>query len=224
MGTHAIPLKSRATHPVRVHVEPMLDGRNRLTTAFRVLLAIPHLVLVGGPIAVAMTWSQAPDGVVNRTWVADGGLLGAVAVACTIIAWFAIVFTGTTPEGLRKLCAFYLRWRLRASAYVALLRDEYPPFGDAAFPAEVELPLLTGPRDRLSVAFRPILAIPQLLAVLAVGCAWAITTIIAWFAILFTGRYPRALYEFGTGALRWTTRVEAYLLLLTDDYPPFSLE
>lgn len=49
-------------------------------------------------------------------------------------------------------------------------------------------------------------------------------TIIAWFAILFTGRYPRALYEFGTGALRWTTRVEAYLLLLTDDYPPFSLE
>ena len=56
------------------------------------------------------------------------------------------------------------------------------------------------------------------------GFAWAITTIIAWFAILFTGEYPALLYHFATGALRWTTRVEAYLLLLTDDYPPFSLE
>jgi hypothetical protein len=66
--------------------------------------------------------------------------------------------------------------------------------------------------------------IPQLLAVWAIGVAWGITTILAWFAILVTGRYPGALHQFGTGALRWTTRVEAYLLLLTDEYPPFTLE
>jgi hypothetical protein len=54
-------------------------------------------------------------------------------------------------------------------------------------------------------------------------CAWWITTVLAWFLILLTGRYPRALYDFGAGALRWLIRVEAYLLLMVDDYPPFSL-
>ena len=80
------------------------------------------------------------------------------------------------------------------------------------------------PRDRLSVAFRIILAIPHLLAVWVLGVAWALATVIAWFAILFTGRYPRGLYDFGVGVLRWNTRVEAYLLLLHDEYPPFTLE
>ena len=56
------------------------------------------------------------------------------------------------------------------------------------------------------------------------GIAWVVTTLVAWFVILFTGRYPRSLYEFSLGALRWTTRVEAYLLLLTDEYPPFTLD
>jgi hypothetical protein len=56
------------------------------------------------------------------------------------------------------------------------------------------------------------------------GAAWGVTTLVAWLAILVTGRYPKALYEFGIGVLRWTTRVEAYLLLLTDEYPPFTLD
>ena len=224
MGTHAIPLKTSAPHPVRLRVVPSLDHRNRLTSAFRFFLAIPHLLLVGGPIAVAMTWGQTSEAGVDHSWGAGGGALGAVAFVCALIAWFAIVFTGNAPEGLLKVGAFYIRWRVRASAYVALLRDEYPPFGDAEYPAEVELPPVPLSRNRVSVAFRPILVIPQLLAVWAIGFAWGITTIIAWFAILFTGRYPSALYWFGTGALRWTTRVEAYLLLLTDEYPPFTLE
>jgi hypothetical protein len=54
--------------------------------------------------------------------------------------------------------------------------------------------------------------------------AWCITTIVAWFLILFTGEYPAGLYEFGVGSLRWLIRLQAYLLLLIDDYPPFSLE
>jgi len=80
------------------------------------------------------------------------------------------------------------------------------------------------PRDRLSVAFRLILAIPQLMALWAISIAWAVTTTVAWFSILITGRYPAALYDFAVGALRWNLRVEAYLLLLSDRYPPFSLE
>jgi hypothetical protein len=224
MGTHAIPLKRSARQLVRVRVDPSLGHRDRLTTGFRFFLAIPHMLLVGTPIAAAMTWSRTSEAGVDHSWSAGGGVLGAVALVCALIAWFAIVFTGKAPEGLMRLGAFYLRWRVRASAYIALLRDEYPPFGDAAYPAHVELPVVAEPRDRLTVAFRPILVIPHLLAIWAIGFAWAITTIIAWFAILFTGEYPALLYHFATGALRWTTRVEAYLLLLTDDYPPFSLE
>ena len=222
MGTHAIPLKSAATHPVRLHVTPARDGRDRLTTAFRPILAIPHLILVGGPIAAFITWSSN-DGRADHS-VGAAGVLGAVAFVCALIAWFAIVFTGRAPDGLWRLSAFYLRWRVRSSAYVALLRDEYPPFGDAPYPAEVDLPLPLEPRNRLTVAFRPILALPQLLVVWLLGVAWGVVSIVAWFAILFTGRHPATLYEFSVGALRWTTRVEAYLLLLTDDYPPFTLD
>jgi hypothetical protein len=121
------------------------------------------------------------------------------------------------------MSAFYLRWRVRAVAYTALLRDEYPPFGDGLYAATVELDPSEQARDRVRVAFRLVLAIPHIAAVWALGVAWAVTTLLAWFAILFTGRYPEGLYRFGVGVLRWNTRVEAYLLLLHDTYPPFSL-
>ena len=223
MGTNAISLKPASLHPIQLHVVPSLDDRNRLTTAFRCLLAIPHLLLVGGPVALALAWSSRPDADVRVGW-GTGGALGAVAAVCAIIVWFAIVFTGTAPEGLARLERFYLRWRVRATAYIALFRDEYPPFGDEPYPAELDLPTPPEPRDRLGVAFRPILVIPHLLAVWALGFVWGLATIVAWFSILFTGRYPRPLYDFGLGVFRWTTRVEAYLLLLTDAYPPFTLD
>jgi len=146
-----------------------------------------------------------------------------VAMIAAFITWFAILFTGRYPDGLWDLVAFYLRWRARAMAYVSLLRDEYPPFGDGAYPAELMLHRPAPPRDRLTVAFRLVLAIPQLVVLWAVSVAWAIATVIAWFAILFSGRYPATLYDFSVGALRWNIRVEAYLLLLYDQYPPFSL-
>jgi hypothetical protein len=81
----------------------------------------------------------------------------------------------------------------------------------------------SGERDRVSVGFRLFLAIPHLVAIWALGIAWAIVTVVAWFAILFTGEHPAPLYRFAVGVLRWTVRVEAYLLLLHDEYPPFSL-
>jgi hypothetical protein len=223
MTTMIRPLSHGAMHPVRVHVEPALHGRNRLTTAFRLVLAIPHLLLVGGPIAGAMSWTWSNGGGAEFGWGA-GGVLGAVAAVVAMIAWFAILFTGSYPEGLRSLVVFYLRWRVRAVAYTALLRDEYPPFGDGPYPVMLELARPDAARDRVSVGFRLILAIPHLIAVWALGIAWAITSVIAWFAILFTGRYPEPLYTFGVGVLRWSMRLEAYLLLLHDDYPPFALD
>jgi hypothetical protein len=212
-----------AAHPVSIRVEPALEGRNRLTTAFRVILAIPHLVLVGGPLAMALVWGGSGNQQTDYDWSAGGGVLGAVAAISAVIAWFAIVFTGRQPRGLWSLAAFYLRWRVRSAAYVALLRDEYPPFGDDPYPASLEVIERDTPRNRVSVAFRLILVIPHVIAISLLGIAWGITSVIAWFAILFTGGYPAGLYRFGVGVLQWNIRVEAYVLLLHDDYPPFSL-
>jgi hypothetical protein len=208
---------------VDVSVAPATTGRNRLTTAFRPILAIPHLLLVGAPAAVGFSLEWNSNGQQNVQWGATTGVLGAVAGVCSFIAWFTLVFAGTYPSGLRSLALYYLRWRVRAAAYLTLLRDEYPPFGDAEYPASLEVNLPDGARSRLTIAFRIILLIPQFIALWAIGIAWAVTTLSAWVSIILTGDYPESLYQFGVGALRWSTRVEAYLLLLHDAYPPFSL-
>ena len=224
MGTLATGLATEAAHPVRIRIEPAIENRNRLTTAFRLILALPHLILVGGPAALALSWGTSSDGGAGSGWGSGGGgVLGVVAVVCAVIAWFAILFTHRHPQGLWNLAAFYLRWRVRAVAYVALFRDEYPPFGDGPYPATLELTQPAADRDRVTVAFRIFLAIPHLIAIWALGIAWGVTTVIAWLAILFTGRFPEGLYRFGVGVFQWNMRVEAYLLLLRDEYPPFSL-
>lgn len=209
-------------YPVTVRVQPMLEERNRLTTAFRFFLALPHLILVGGPVAVISSAGWGTDGGAELG-SGSGGLLGMVVAVASVIAWFAIVFAARHPEGLWKLASFYLRWRVRAIAYMTLLRDEYPPFGEGTYPADLEIPRPGEPRDRLTVAFRILLALPHLFALWFLSLAWAFTTAVAWVVILFTGRYPETLYGFALGVLAWTMRVEAYMLLLRDEYPPFTL-
>ena len=221
MSTQSLAIERSRPHPVNVSVQPVVGERNRLTVAFRIFLALPHLLLVGGPVAAALFWTWWSEEGLN--WAGGGGALGAVAGLAAAIAWFAILFTGRYPEGLRSLAALYLRWRVRAVAYTALLTDEYPAFGDGPYPTRLDIARPGLPRNRVSVAFRIILAIPHLLALWVLGAAWALTTLIAWFFILVRAQYPQGLYDFGVGVLRWNTRVEAYLLLLHDEYPPFSL-
>jgi len=210
-----------ARYPVVVAIEPQLADRNRLTTFFRPLLAIPHILLVGGPVAFA-TWFTADESGLHLG--AGVGALGAVAGVCAVIAWFAMVFGAKEPAELWKLTAFYLRWRVRAVAYLTLLHDEYPPFGDGNYPVALTVSSPDAPRDRLSVALRPLLVLPHLILLWALGLGWAVVTCIAWFGILIFGSYPEPLYRFACGVLRWGARVEAYMLLLRDEYPPFSLE
>src|SRR5262245_45464695 len=144
-------------HSVTVTVEPLLTGRNRLTTAFRLILAIPHALLVGG-----IGFSVATNSEHTRITSAGGetGLLGAVAWVMAVISWFTIIFTGAHIVGIRQFCAFFMRWRVRALAYMMLLEDKYPPFGDEPYPASVVIVDPAGPRDRLTVAVRIFLAIP----------------------------------------------------------------
>lgn len=207
-------------YPVSATVEPQPADRNRLTTAFRLILAIPHLILVGGVgVSVALGGGRTD----STSAGGETGILGAIAVLLAIFSWFAIVITGEHNPTIRRYTLFYLRWRVRAIAYVMLLVDQYPPFGDNPYPAALVFDQRDNPRDRLAVGFRLILAIPQFIALFFVLCAWGVTTVFAWFMILITGKYPEGLYGFGVGALRWLIRVEAYMLLLVDDYPPFSL-
>ena len=205
-------------YPVLVSLEPSLTNRNRLTTAFRLILAIPHLILVGG-----IGFGVASSGDRRTTIGGEGGLLGAVAIFLAIVSWFTLVFAGRHIIGIRQFTSFYLRWRVRALAYFMLLEDVYPPFGDAPYPASIEVTDPVGPRDRVAVGLRILLAIPHIIVLFFVLLAWGFTTIAAWFVILFTGNYPQGLYEFGVGALRWRLRVETYMLLMVDEYPPFSL-
>jgi hypothetical protein len=197
-------------YPVTVAVEPMLGGRNRLTTAFRPILAIPHAILAG-----PMYWSGRTGGL---------GLIGGAAYVLAIVSWFSLLITGRQPIGAREFCLFYLRWRTRALAYMALFRDEYPPFGDGPYAASVDVVEPTVPRDRGSIALRLLLALPHIVVLCFLLLGWLVTSVIAWFAILFTGSYPSSMCSFGTGVMRWALRVEAYLLLLVDEYPPFTLD
>ena len=200
-----------AGYPVSFDVEPQTADRKRLTTAFRLILAIPQVLIVGSPGSIGLGANSGT------------GALGAVASVCAFLAWFAILFTGRYPRGLWDLVKMFMGWRANVVAYVALLRDEYPPFGSGPYPVtfDVEYPEQS---NRWTVAFRLILAIPQLIVLVFVLLAWVVTVVIAWFAILITGRYPEGLYTFGVGVQRWTLRVQAYLLLMRDEYPPFSLE
>jgi hypothetical protein len=198
-----------AGYPITYEVEPQIAERNRLTAALRPILAIPQWLLVGEP---------GQD--------VGGGVVGLAATIMAIISWFAIVFTGRQPRGLWDFTNFYMRWRGNAVAYMALLRDEYPPFGpgDGSYPASFSVAGFPETRNRWSVGLRLIYAIPQLIVLFFLGIAWLVTVVIAWFAILFTGRYPEGLYTFGVGYMRWSFRVDAYLLLMRDEYPPFSLD
>jgi len=200
-------------YPVDVDVEPQLSGRNRTTTFFRLILGIPHILIIGGIANVGIGFGGARG----------AGALAGAAFTMAVIAWFALVFTGRHPRGLWDFCAYYLRWLVRASAYLGLLRDDYPPFGDVAYPTTLGVEYPEAGRDRWSVGQRIIYAIPHAIVLFFVNIAWFVVTVVAWISILLTGEYPPTLYRFSVGALRWNVRVESYLLLMRDEYPPFRM-
>lgn len=212
-----------ATYPVKVHVEPAMEERDRLTAAFRFFLALPHIILVGAPIASvsSIVWSSDQEG----GWQvgSSGGLVSVVVVFAVLLAWIVLVVAARHPRPFWRVSAWYLRWRVKAVAYMTLLRDEYPPFGEGEYPVELELERPPEPRSRITVFFRPLLAIPHYFVLWFLGVAWSFTTAVAWAAIILTGRYPKTLYGFALGVLAWGARVEAYTLLLRDEYPPFTL-
>jgi hypothetical protein len=153
-------------------------------------------------------------------------LLGLIMNVMVFIAFFAILFTKKWPRGMFDFAVQIQRWTLNVTTYLLLERDEYPPFsGDAGqYPVTYGVDYDEG-LSRLLIFVKWLLAIPHLIVLTFLGIASAIVVVIAWFAILFTGRFPRGLFDFNVGVMRWYQRVYAYaFLLFTDRYPPFSLK
>ncbi len=158
--------------------------------------------------------------------------LGIVSSVLAFVAWFVILFTGKLPEGLAGWQALFLRYTNRTYGYADFLREEYPPFTfdlTGADPGDypgirTDVAIAHEDRNRLTVGFRFILVIPHAIALFFLGIGAWVAMIIGAFAILFTGAWPEGLRRFVVGVWRWSTRVNAYYLLLVDDYPPFSLD
>ena len=155
-------------------------------------------------------------------------ILYALSVAAGVIgfiAFFAILFTKRYPRGMFDFVVNVNRWGANVGAYSGLLRDEYPPFsweqGQYAVTYEVDYP---EELNRWLPLIKWLLAIPHYIVLLVLFIAVNFAYIIAWFAILFTKRFPRGLFDFIVGVNRWNYRVGAYTALLRDEYPPFSIE
>jgi hypothetical protein len=153
-----------------------------------------------------------------------GGVIG-------LISWFAIVFTGRLPESLANLQCLVIRYQVRTFSYVLWLREPYPPFDFAMTPAEpggdparVDLRPQLEDRNRVTVGFRLLLAIPIFLFLAVVALCATVVALVGFFAVLFTGRWPDGMRRFIVGAMRLGVRANAYVSLLVDDYPPFSLD
>ena len=156
------------------------------------------------------------------------GVYGALVIYGSIVllpfAGLAIVFTGRYPEWLWGWYVHYVRWNANITVYGFLMTDEYPPFnGNEDWP-DVRLNIEYPERmSRWLWLVKWFLLIPHLLVYMFLSIGLYIASIIAWWAILFTGSYPRSLFDFSAGVLRWGMRDMVYMFWLRDEYPPFSL-
>jgi hypothetical protein len=158
-------------------------------------------------------------------------VLGLVVQVLVFVAWILGVFTGKIPEGIQTVITMITRYGVRVVTYAMFLREEYPPFAfdtsfaDPANDPRVRFdvtPAVDG-RNRLTIFFRLFMVIPHAIVLFFLLIGLYVVMIIAWFAVLFTGRWPAGLRNYAVGYIRWGTRVRAYFNLLTDEYPPFSM-
>ncbi len=204
-----------ATYPVRFSVDYQDRELNRLTTLFRLFTAIPILIVLGSVSGGTWQWSYEQGKAVAA---GAGGLLffGPLLM---------IVFRRKYPRWWFDWNAELLRFSNRVGIYLALMDDRYPSTDD---PQSVHLDVIYPDAGRDLNRWLPLvkwfLAIPHYIVLFFLDIAAFVVVVIAWFAILFTGRYPRGLFDFVEGVIRWHNRVLGYaFLLVTDRYPPFNL-
>ena len=206
---------TRPAYPARLNIDYPEEGLNRATTLFRLIMAIPIVIVLavltgGGPSA------EQVDEILMA--VASAG--GVIFVPVLLM----ILFRGKYPRWWFDWNLELTRFSTRVSAYFLLLRDEYPSTDEEqAVHIEIEYPDAERDLNRWLPLVKWLLAIPHYIVLGLPRVAVLVVTVIAWFAIVFTGRYPRGMFNFVVGWSRWVLRVSAYaFLLVTDRYPPFS--
>jgi hypothetical protein len=206
------------TYPARLEVD-YSDQYNRVTTLFRVLLIIP-IAIIYGVLTAGVTKTVYDEGgqAVSTT---SGGIVSGLFAATLLM----ILFRQRYPRWWFDFARELTRFAARVCAYLVLVTDEYPStVEEQKVHLEIDYPDAQRDLNRWLPLVKWLLAIPHyvVLFFLSIGAVFAI--VFAWFAILFTGRYPRGLFDYVIGVGRWSLRVQAYaFLLVTDRYPPFSL-
>ncbi len=208
---------------LRIDYSEKLD---RLSSFFRILWIIPIAIIFGliagaGEQVHYTSYLNQAGEVVRTSRDTTGGIFGGIFLATLLM----ILFRQRYPRWWFDFSRELARFGARFGAYFTLLTDQYPStVEEQSVHLEIDYPDVKSDLNRWMPLFKWFLAIPHyiMLAFLGIGAVFAV--IIAWFAILFTGRYPRSLFDYVVGVSRWSLRVNAYaFLLVTDRYPPFSL-
>jgi hypothetical protein len=205
---------AQPAYPVQFSVDYPDRPLNRLTTAFRIFVAIPILIVL--------------EGVSGGKFQPSGGHGQTVAYGAGGLLFFApllmILFRQKYPRWWFDWNLELQRFSNRVVVFLALMDDRYPSTDERqSVHLDYDYPDASRDLKRWMPLVKWFLAIPHFIVLAFLSLAAIFVVIIAWFAILFTGRYPRGLFDFVEGVLRWAQRVVAYaLLLVTDKYPPFS--
>ena len=207
--------ENKKAYPATLSVDYPDRELNRLTSFFRLITVIPIgviLYLVSGAVYRSGDESQ---------WVVAISAGGVLFLATMLM----LVFRQKYPRWWFDWNIALTKFSIRVGAYLALLRDEYPSTDeDQAVHIEIPYPDAKKDLNRWLPLVKWFLAIPHYIILFFLGIAAVFVVIITWFAILFTGRYPKGLFDFVVGVMRWSLRVMAYAALLTtDEYPPFTL-
>jgi hypothetical protein len=205
-------------YPARLSVD-YPEHLDRLTTFFRLIWIIPIAIILSLLTAGGNETVVAETG--RRVTSTSGGISAGLALATALM----IVFRQRYPRWWFDFARELTRFGARVTAYLGLLTDRYPSTTEEqAVHLEIDYPDVQRDLNRWLPLVKWLLAIPHYLVLVVLWIAVIVAVVIAWFAILFTGRYPRQLFDFVVGVGRWSLRVAAYaFLLVTDRYPPFSL-
>lgn len=211
------------SYPARLNIDYQ-EKLSRVTTIFRVILVIPILIILGiltsGSESVIQTVNAAGE-VVGDTVSTGAGIVGSLFLVTLLL----ILFRKRYPKWWFDFALALNRFSLRISAYLALITDRYPSTEDEQnIHLDLDYPNAQTDLKRGMPLVKWFLAIPHYVILFFLWIAVLFVVFISWFVIIFTGRYPRGLFDFVVGVMRWTWRVQAYALLLaTDKYPPFEL-
>src|SRR5881227_3858727 len=206
----------QSSYPVQFSVEYPDRNLNRLTTFFRIFVAIPILIVAGSLGHEGVSYANSHQG-----WQAAGGGGTLLFIAPLLM----ILFRQKYPRWWFDWNLEVARFFNRIGVYLALMDDRYPSTDERqAVALEFPYPDAKQGLNRWLPLVKWLLAVPHYILLVFLSIAAVVAVIIAWFAILFTGRYPRGLFDFVLGVLRWGNRVNAYaFVLVTDQYPPFRL-